>query len=291
MVKCKKRQEKIMDKIIKNKVFGEERALYGLKDATVTECTFAGDEDGESALKECRRIEIKDCNFKLRYPIWHAEGLRVYSSLFEETARAPLWYSCDGYFKDTRIYPVKFLRQCENISFENCDIVSEEFGWKSKNITIKDSKIEGFYLFLDSEGVTLDGVEMKGKYSFQYMKNLTVKNSILDTKDAFWHSENVRVENCTVKGEYLGWFSKNLTLVNCRISGTQPLCYCEDLTLVNCTMEGCDLSFEYSSVNATVEGHIDSVKNVKSGKIICGSVGEIINEDPIMECSGEIVTE
>ena len=280
-----------MDKIIKNKVFGEERALYGLNGVTVQGCIFAGDEDGESALKECRSIEVKDCNFKLRYPIWHAKGLSVYSSVFEDTSRAPLWYCEDGYFKDCKIYPVKFLRQCEGVVFENCEISSEEFGWKSKNITVKDSSIEGFYLFLDSEGVTLDSVNMKGKYSFQYMKNLVIRNSVLDTKDAFWHSENVRVESCTVKGEYLGWFSKNLTLVNCRISGTQPLCYCENLTLVNCTMEGCDLSFEYSSVNATVEGHIDSVKNVKSGKIICGSVGEIINEAPIMECSGEIVTE
>lgn len=277
-----------MDKIIKNKSFGEERALYGLKGVTVECCAFAGAEDGESALKECRDIEIRKCDFSLRYPIWHAKGVRAFSSLFRDTARAPFWYCDDGYFKDCKIHSVKFLRQCRNIYFENCEIRSDEFGWKCDNITVKDSKMDGFYLFLDSENVVLDSVNMEGKYSFQYMKNLTVKNSILDTKDAFWHSENVRVENCTVKGEYLGWFSKNLTLVNCKITGTQPLCYCENLTLTDCTMDGCDLSFEYSSINANVNGHIDSVKNIKSGKLIAESIGEIINEDSVMECNCEI---
>ncbi len=278
-----------MDKIIKNKSFGEERALYGLNGVKVSGCVFAGDEDGESALKECRSIEIDACDFHLRYPIWHAQGFNVSSSVFRDTSRAPLWYCKDGYIKDCKIYPVKFLRQCQGVEFEGCEVHSDELGWKCSDIRISNSEIEGFYLFFDSENVALDSVNMKGKYSFQYMKNLTIKNSLLDTKDAFWHSENVRVENCTVKGEYLGWFSKNLTLVNCKILGTQPLCYCENLTLIDCEMEGCDLSFEYSSVNAAVKGHIDSVKNIKSGRLTADSIGEIISQDPVMECSCEII--
>ena len=61
----------------------------------------------------------------------------------------------------------------------------------------------------------------------------------------------------TVKGEYLGWYSEGLTLVRCRIEGTQPLCYCKDLTLIDCEMVGGDLSFENSTVNATIKGHVD----------------------------------
>jgi len=137
--------------------------------------------------------------------------------------------------------------------------------------------------------VTLDRVKMKGKYSFQYMENLTIRDSYLDTKDAFWHSKNVTVINSTVKGEYLGWFSEGLTLINCAISGTQPLCYCKNLKLVDCTMEGTDLSFEYSDVEATVKGHIDSVKNPRSGSITADSVGEVIMGDAVMECTGKVI--
>lgn len=130
---------------------------------------------------------------------------------------------------------------------------------------------------------------MKGKYSFQYMDSLHIRNSVLDTKDAFWHSKNVVVEDSLVKGEYLGWFSDGLTLIRCKIIGTQPLCYCKNLKLIDCTMEGTDLAFEYSDVEADVRGHIDSVKNPRSGVITADSVGEIIREDAVMECTGRVV--
>lgn len=100
---------------------------------------------------------------------------------------------------------------------------------------------------------------------------------------------NVTVRDSIVKGEYLGWFSENLTLINCKIIGTQPLCYCKNLKLVNCTMEDTDLSFEYSDVEADVKGHILSVKNPRSGRIIADSVGEIISGEAVMECTGEVI--
>lgn len=92
-----------------------------------------------------------------------------------------------------------------------------------------------------------------------------------------------------VKGEYLAWFSEGLTLIDCKIIGTQPLCYCKDLKLINCIMEDTDLAFEYSDVDADVRGNVVSIKNPKSGKIIVDSVGEIIREDSVMECTGEVI--
>ena len=40
-----------------------------------------------------------------------------------------------------------------------------------------------------------------------------------------------------------------------------------------------DLAFEYSSVQATVKGHIVSVKNPRSGYIKAGSIGEVILDE------------
>ncbi len=54
-------------------------------------------------------------------------------------------------------------------------------------------------------------------------------------------------------------------------------------------MEDTDLAFEYSDVEADIRGHIISVKNPKSGSITADSVGEIITEDPVMECTGKVV--
>ena len=278
-----------MRKEIFGKTFDEERALYNLTKANVVDCVFAGPADGESVLKEARDVALENCRFSLRYPLWHVEGFKLYDSSLDEATRAPIWYSRDGVITDSELNCIKAVRECRNIKISDCTIASEEFGWKCDGITISDSTLKAQYVFLDSKNVTLDKVEMSGKYSFQYMENLTIRNSVLDTKDAFWHSKNVTVFDSVVKGEYLGWFSEGLTLVNCKIIGTQPLCYCRKLTLVNCTMEGTDLAFEYSDVEATVEGHVESIKNPRSGCITVGSVGQVIREDAIMECTGKVI--
>lgn len=274
---------------IAQKQFDEERALYNLQQADVTECTFAGPADGESVLKESRDVNLHKCTFSLRYPLWHVKGFTMEDSSMDELTRAAIWYAEDGMIRKSVLDGIKAVRECARIQLEQCKIVSQEFGWKSSDIVLKDTEITSEYLFFDSRDVRLENVKMQGKYSFQYMKDLEITDSVLDTKDAFWHSENVTVRNSVVKGEYLGWFSDGLTLIDCKISGTQPLCYCKNLKLINCTMEDTDLSFEYSDVEADVQGHVISIKNPRSGIITVDSVGEIIREDPVMECTGQVI--
>ena len=278
-----------MREVIRNKQFDEERALYYLRSTDVEDCVFAGPADGESVLKEARDIGVKNCSFSLRYPLWHVRGFRMENSTMDELTRAAIWYATDGEIINSTLGGIKAVRECYHISISGCEIVSQEFGWKSSNISLKDTSVTAEYIFMDSRDVVLENVKMKGKYSFQYMENLTIRDSVLDTKDAFWHSKNVTVENSTLKGEYLAWFSEGLTLINCHIIGTQPLCYCKDLKLINCTMEATDLSFEYSDVQAEIRGHVDSIKNPRSGDITVDSVGEILmTDDTVMDCTGKV---
>ena len=207
----------------------------------------------------------------------------------DESARAAIWYAENGAISDSTLNGIKAVRECSNIRLANCQINSPEFGWKSRGIALSDCQVDSEYFLLDSRDVTLDRVKMKGKYSFQYMENLEIASCELDTKDAFWHSKNVVVCNSVIKGEYLGWFSEGLILVRCRIIGTQPLCYCKNLKLVDCIMEDADLAFEYSDVEAEIRGHLLSVKNPKSGTITADSVGDVIWDDPVMECTGKIM--
>ncbi len=278
-----------MNEPIRNQQFDAERALYHLTDTTVSDCRFEGPADGESALKEARNIVLDHCDFQLRYPLWHVAGFKMDGCTMNDKARAAIWYASHGQIENSVLGGIKAVRECHDIQLKGCEVVSQEFGWKCSDISLEDTSVQAEYLFLDSSKVELNRVQMKGKYSFQYMENLTIRDSNLDTKDAFWHSKNVTVINSTVKGEYLAWFSDGLTLIDCRIIGTQPLCYCKNLKLVNCTMEGTDLSFEYSDVDADVKGHVDSIKNPRSGKITVDSVGEIILGDAVMECTGEVI--
>lgn len=277
-----------MNTKIIGKTFDAERALYNLRDADIENCTFAGLADGESVLKEAKNIALQRCAFSLRYPLWHVEQFSLKESTMDELTRAAIWYSSQGSIEHCKLYGIKAVRECSTISLSNCDIKSPEFGWKCQNISIDDCDIEAEYLFLDSSEISMRHSTMKGKYSFQYISGLTIEDCQLDTKDAFWHSSNVTVRDSLVKGEYLGWFSENLTLINCHIIGTQPLCYCKGLRLIACTMEDCDLAFEYSEVEADIKGNIASIKNPLAGSIVVDSVGEIIREDSVRECSGRV---
>ena len=259
-----------------NKKYGEERALYGIKDSTVIGCRFEGEEDGESALKECQNIEVEDCFFDLRYPFWHVTDANVKSIEMTEKCRAAFWYDSNMKISSGKLYGTKALRECQGVVLSECDINSEEFGWRCADIVIEGCTLSSQYPFFECRGMNVHKLNMKGKYSFQYIENARFSDCDFNTKDAFWHAKNVTVTDSVINGEYLGWYSENLHLIRCKISGTQPLCYCKGLILEDCEMDGTDLSFERSEVSATVRGNIMSVKNPISGYIKAESIGETV---------------
>lgn len=273
---------------IRERTFDEERALYGLAHATLEHVSFAGPADGESALKECTDLDIRDSRFELRYPLWHVSGLKLRESVLTDTCRAGLWYTSDARIAHSQLLGIKALRECDRVHIEDSTIVSEEFGWKSRHVTLVRSSVEGEYPFFGSSDLRLVGCSLRGKYSFQYVEDLVIEGGVFDTKDAFWHAKRVTVRNATLKGEYLGWYSEDLTLIGCRIEGTQPLVHCRNLTVVDCEMVGCDLTFEGSEVQARVRGHVDSIRDPKSGHIEVESVGEIVH-DTLAGCGATIV--
>lgn len=256
-----------------------ERAFYAARGDEFVNCTFAGPADGESALKESTDVAVRNCRFELRYPLWHVKGCAFEKNEMTDTCRAAFWYCEDMALKDSVLHGTKALRECRAVAVENCNILSEEFGWFCRDVAFSGGRAEGNYLLFHSAGIGIRGLDFKGKYSFQYCENVTIEDARLDTKDAFWHAKNVTVKNSLVAGEYLGWYSEGLTLVNCHIRGTQPLCYCKNLTLIDCTMEDCDLSFEHSMVNATVKGRVDSIKNPAGGRITVDEAGEILVDE------------
>lgn len=277
-------------KVIENQRFDEERALYESDGVTVRECKFDGEADGESAFKESRNIVAEKCFFNLRYPFWHDDKVSLLDCEMTSLCRAAFWYTSDVHIKDSILHGVKAFRECEGVEINNSDIISTEFGWSTKNITINGGSAEGEYFMLRAENVKLLDMRFKGKYSFQYVSDVVIENCELDTKDAFWHSKNVTVRNSIVKGEYLAWYSENLTLENCTIIGTQPLCYCKGLKLINCEMKDADLAFERSEVEATVTSDVISIKNAYSGSISVRSVGEIIKSDDRFKCEIKVLS-
>lgn len=274
--------------IIQDQTFDKERELYGVHDTFIKHCTFDGPADGESVLKECRNVRVEDSFFDLRYSLWHDRDLVLARCELTENCRAALWYDEDVSVTDTKLHGIKAFRECRNVSLKNCDIISDEFGWFTDDITLENCTAESKYFLMRNHGVRAKNLELSAKYSLQYIEDGLFEDCVIDSKDAFWHAKNVTVKNSILGGEYLAWYSENLTFENCRIIGTQPFCYCKNLTLINCEMVDCDLAFERSSVQATITTPVVSIKNpLAESRISLPAVGEIIRDIP--EATGEVV--
>lgn len=262
--------------IIKNKEYEGERPLFATHDLQLENVTI---HTGESALKECSNIIAVNCCFEGNYPFWHVHGFVIDRCFFDIGGRSALWYSDHLKMTDTRIDAPKMFREMHDIEIENVEMNdADEVFWKCNRLNIKNLKLHGgTYPFMFCNDLHIDGLESDSKYVFQYVKNMELHNAKITTKDALWETENVTVYDSELNGEYLGWHSRNLRLVNCKISGTQPLCYAENLVLENCVLaDDCDLAFEYSNVQATINSPVHSVKNPRTGCITAESYGEII---------------
>lgn len=268
-------------KVISNTEFGGERPLFGSHDLRLENVIIRA---GESAIKECSNIEVLDSRFEGNYPFWHVHGFVIDRCFFDVGGRSALWYSDHLKMTDTRIDAPKMFREMHDIEIENVEMNdADEVFWRCNRLKIKNLKLHGgTYPFMFCNNLFIDGLESDSKYVFQYVKNLELHHAKITTKDALWETENVTVYDSELNGEYLGWHSRNLRLVNCKISGTQPLCYAENLVLENCTFaDDCDLAFEYSSLQATINSPVRSVKNPRSGSITAASYGEIILDENI----------
>ena len=267
-------------KTIKNLYLDGERPLYAQREGLYLENVSIG--PGESSLKEGAHIEAFHCEFNGKYPFWECEDFSIRGCIFHEGARAALWYSRGCRMENCLVEAPKMFRRITDVTLENSHLNNAlETFWDCKGLVLKDvSAQKADYIFLHCEDIGIERLHLQGNYSFQYAKNVVIRDSVLDTKDAFWESEGITVYDSRIRGEFLGWYAKNLRLVRCHLGGTQPLCYCENLVLEDCTFEpDANLAFEYSTVQATIKGHITSVKNPTSGSILAGSIGDIILDD------------
>jgi len=266
-------------KLISDKFFEGERPLFATNDLRLENVKFY---PGESAIKECNNVEAHRCTFMCKYPFWHNDCTLIDNCLFTVYSRAAIWYSKNIRMINTQVDAPKMFREVDGLYLENVKMPNAaECCWNCRNLEFKDVEVKcGDYIFMNSENIKVENFKLEGNYSFQDAKNVEIRNSYLDSKDAFWKTENVTVYDSVIIGEYLGWHSKNLRLVNCTISSTQALCYVKDLIMENCVMTPeCDLCFEYSTLNASINSSITSIKNPGAGHITAQSVGEIIIDE------------
>lgn len=255
------------------KIFTGERALFGARDLTLTDCIF---EDGESPLKESAGLTLRGCSFRWKYPLWYGHDISLRDCVLTDAARAGIWYTENISLTDTVIEAPKTFRRARGINLTNVTMTNAaETLWACRDITLQNVSAKGDYLLMNAEDITADHLLLNGNYAFDGAKNVTLRSSKLFTKDAFWNSEDVTVYDSYITGEYLGWNAKHLTLVNCTVESLQGFCYIDRLTLQNCKLINTTLAFEYSTVDADITGAVDSVLNPAGGTIRADHIGQL----------------
>ena len=268
-------------KEIRQSKFTEERALFCVSGLRIIDSIF---DKGESALKECRDIELGSCLLEWKYPLWYCRNITVDDSTLFAGARAAVWYTDNMRVRNTLVQAPKTFRRCRGLYLENVSFTNAlETLWNCGDITLDNVSVTGGdYFAMNCSDMKINSLTLDGKYSFDGVKNIEIRNSRLITKDAFWNSENVTVYDSFISSEYLGWNSKNLTFINCTIESLQGLCYIENLVMKNCRLLGTKLAFEYSTVDAEITSRIDSVFNPAAGKISAPEIGVLtMQEDRI----------
>ena len=264
-------------KLIQNMDFEGERSLFFAEDLDIRGSVF---HDGESPLKESKRIRLDNCRFEWKYPIWYSNGVTVRSTTFTESARSGIWYTKNITMSGCLIEAPKTFRRSEGILLRSVKMPNAyETLWNCTDVTLFDVSVVGDYFGLGCQGVMAEGLDVVGNYIFDGGMNIVVKNSRLISKDAFWNCENVTVIDSYIEGEYLGWNSSYVKFVNCTIESNQGLCYMRNVILENCILKNTDLAFEYSTVDADIRSSVISIKNPTAGRISVNSVGEIIIDD------------
>lgn len=261
-------------KEINQQFLSGERALFGVRDTRISYCTFA---DGESPLKECGNLEIDNCLFKWKYPLWYTRDVKMTNCSLFDMARAGIWYADNISVYDTVIEAPKNFRRARGILLKNVDFPNAaETLWNCSDIDMEQVTARGDYFAMNSKNIKARNFTLVGNYSFDGGENIEIHNSRLLSKDAFWNADNITVYDSFISGEYLGWNSRNITLINCTIESLQGMCYIDNLVMKNCRLINTNLAFEYSQADVEIVGQVDSVFNPKGGVIRADRIGELI---------------
>lgn len=263
-------------KVIQQEYLTGERALFMSKDLAIYDSVFA---EGESPLKESENIELHDCLFRWKYPLWYCNHVCAEQCTWFDMARAGVWYTNDIEVKDTIIEAPKNFRRCDGVKLTNVNFPdAQETLWNCSNVEMDHVVAKGDYFAMNCQNMKLDHFELVGNYSFDGVCNMEIHNARMLSKDAFWNTDNVTVYDSFISGEYLGWNAKNLTLVNCTIESLQGMCYIDNLVMKNCKLINTTLAFEYSIVDAEITSNINSVMNPSGGTITADYIDELILE-------------
>ena len=142
-----------MQNVVRAQRLTGERALFMSRELKIYDTIF---DDGESPLKESRDIELVNCMFKWKYPLWYCRNVKVTDCQWFEMARAGVWYTDNMEVDRAVIEAPKNFRRCRELTLRDVDMPNaQETLWHCSGVKLDNVSAKGDYFAMNKKKVAL----------------------------------------------------------------------------------------------------------------------------------------
>ncbi len=190
-----------------------ESAMKESTDITAKSCLF----DLRYPFWHCENVEILNCEMteRCRAPIWYTDSVKIRGCRINGTKA--IRECADIYIEDSYVQSSEFGWDSCNIQVKDTYLEGEYMLSRAKAATLTNIKMKGKYSFQYINNAVFDACSFDTKDAFWHSKNVTVKNSVINGEYLGWYSENLTLENCIITGTQPLCYCKGLRLINCQM--------------------------------------------------------------------------
>lgn len=144
---------------------------------------------GIKALRECRDINIENCDIVSPEFGWFSHDIRMTSTHAE--SEYFMLRTSGLRFNDVTLKGKYSFQYLDGGEFDNCDFNTKDAFWHSRGVTIRNSRIVGEYLAWYSEGLTLIDCVISGTQPLCYCRGLKLINCRMENADLAFEKSDV----------------------------------------------------------------------------------------------------
>ena len=160
-------------------------------------------------------IESSEMTATCRAALWYCERVKISGTKMHGIKA--LRESRDIEIAGSDIVSPEFGWFNHCVKMEDSTAESEYFMMRSTGLAFRNVKMKGKYAFQYIEDCTFEACEFDTKDAFWHAKNVSVKNSVVNGEYLAWYSENLTFENCIITGTQPLCYCKGLKLINCEM--------------------------------------------------------------------------
>lgn len=165
-----------------------------------------------------RTLEIRDCEMtKLcRAAVWYSENIGISGTKMYGIKALRECRNID--ISDCDIISPEFGWSAKDIKMSGCTAESEYFMLRAENITFSNVHFRGKYSFQYIKNAVFDNCTFDTKDAFWHAENVTVKNSTVKGEYLAWYSDGLTLENCKISGTQPFCYCRRLRLADCEMT-------------------------------------------------------------------------